>query len=91
MLGTRALKVGVATWLGIMAGLLADQTLEPALRTNDSALAPLFGPLFGVGPGSGMALLIAISAVATMIVGLGAYAFRAVRNAEDLLPDHVNR
>lgn len=72
----------------LIAGLLADRTLEPALRNGDGALAAVLGPVFGVGPGAGMAALIAFSALAVIVLGIGAYGVRAVRNAEDLLPDH---
>lgn len=72
----------------LAAGLLADRMLEPALRDEGGALAGALGPLFGLGPGAGMAALITIGALAVIAMGIGAYGVRVVRDAEDLLPDH---
>jgi hypothetical protein len=36
-----------------------------------------------------MSVVFIIAGVLGVIVGLGAYAFPAVKNAEDILPDHV--
>ena len=71
----------------LVAGPLADYALEPAMRA-DGALVPMFGPLFGVGPGSGMAIAIVFCGLGMIFVGTGGYLFPVVRNAEQLLPDH---
>lgn len=71
----------------LVAGPLADRVLTPAMMP-DGALAGVFGGLVGVGPGAGMALLLVISGLLGMVVGLGGYLFRVVREAEDLIPDH---
>jgi DHA3 family macrolide efflux protein-like MFS transporter len=42
----------------------------------------------GTGPGAGMALMFVIAGILGALVGLGGYAFRGVREAEDILPDH---
>jgi len=47
-----------------------------------------FGWLVGTGPGAGMALLIIVTGLMAMTVGVSGYLFPAVRNAEDILPDH---
>jgi hypothetical protein len=71
----------------IIGGVLADRWLEPAMQSG-GALATLFGPVFGTGPGSGMALLTsAVGALSAVLIAC-AYFSRVVRNAEDLLPDH---
>lgn len=59
----------------LIGGTLADYVLEPMLRER-------------AGPGAGMALMLAICGAATLIVGGAGYLFPAVRNAEDILPDH---
>lgn len=71
----------------VLAGPLADNLFEPAMR-SDSLLASIFGWLLGTGSGAGMGLMFVVTGLIGAAVGLGAYLFPAVRNAEDLLPDH---
>jgi len=71
----------------IIAGTMADFVLEPAMRSN-SAMASIFGGLVGTGPGAGMGLLLVFCGLAAATVGLGGYFVPAIRNAEDILPDH---
>lgn len=71
----------------IVAGPLADRLFEPAMREGGS-LTSAFGGLVGIGPGAGMALIMVITGALTAVVGVGAYLFPAIRNAEDILPDH---
>jgi MFS family permease len=71
-----------------IAGPLADFVLEPAMRNPDSALAQTFGGLVGIGPGSGMALMIIFGGLGGLLVGVMGYFFPAVREAEGLLADH---
>jgi MFS family permease len=71
----------------IIAGLLADQVFEPAMQEG-GWLAPIFGGLVGTGPGAGMALMMVLAGIGAASVALAAYQAPAVRNAEDLLPDH---
>jgi DHA3 family macrolide efflux protein-like MFS transporter len=71
----------------LLAGPLADQVLEPAMAKGGS-LAPAFGWLVGTGTGAGMALLFVVAGLLAALAGLGGYLFPAVRNAEDILPDH---
>lgn len=74
--------------LGILiAGPLADRVFEPALREGGS-LTGAFGSVIGIGPGAGMALMIVITGVLTVLVAGGAYFIPAIRSAEDILPDH---
>ena len=71
----------------LIAGPLADYVMEPAMREN-GALTGVFGWLTGVGPGAGMSLVFIFVGIVVAMVGLGGYLFPAIRNAEDLLPDH---
>ena len=57
------------------------------MRTG-GGLAGGWGWLVGTGPGAGMALLMIFTGLLGMLVGAGGYAFRAVREAESILPDH---
>ncbi len=69
-----------------LAGPLADKLFEPAM--NGGSLEPMFSRLVGTGPGAGMALMFVISGGFGAVVALAGYLFPAVRNAEDILPDH---
>lgn len=72
----------------IIAGPLADNVFEPALQPG-GAWSGWFGWLVGTGPGAGMGLMLVLAGVFGAAVGLAGYLFRAVRNAEAILPDHV--
>jgi len=71
----------------LAAGPLADRLFEPAMAAG-GAFARLFSPIVGSGPGSGMGLMFIIAGLVGTAIGLGGYFFRAVRDAEDLLPDY---
>lgn len=71
----------------LLSGPLADHVFEP-LMAGDGALSPLLGWLVGSQVGSGMALMFVLAGLVGTLVGVGGYAFRAVRDAETILPDH---
>jgi MFS transporter, DHA3 family, macrolide efflux protein len=71
----------------IIGGVLADFILEPAMK-GTGTLATVFGPLVGNTSGSGMSLLIFLCGLGAAVVGAAGYYFSAIRNAEDILPDH---
>jgi MFS family permease len=71
----------------LLAGPLADRVFEPAMAPGGS-LVPTFGWLVGHGTGAGMALMLVITGLLAALAGLGGYLFTAVRDAEDILPDH---
>lgn len=71
----------------IIGGVLADYVLEPAWQ-SEGLLPRTLGWLVGTGPGSGMGLLIVFCGLLMAGVGVVGYAIPALRNAEDLLPDH---
>ena len=84
---TRRLIAWAVTPLAqLLAGPLADRVFEPAMQ-QPSALSDLFGGLVGTGSGAGMGLIVALSGLAAAAIGLGAYAFRQIRDAELILPD----
>jgi len=72
----------------IIGGTLADYLFEPAMKVQNSGLAHIFGPIFGIGPGAGMSLLIVFCGIGVLLVGLAGYFIPAVRDAESVLPDH---
>ena len=71
----------------LLAGPLADQVFEPAMIEGGS-LASTFGWLVGTGTGAGIALMFVLTGLLRTVLTLSAYLFPAVRDAEDLLPDH---
>ena len=71
----------------LLAGPLADKVLEPAMSAGGN-LAPLFGGIIGTGPGAGISLMFIITGFLAAMAGLAGYFFPAIRNAEDILPDH---
>jgi MFS transporter, DHA3 family, macrolide efflux protein len=71
----------------LIAGLLGDYVLEPAMRVP-SSLSSLFGWLIPPGPGAGMGLLIFLSSLGGILAGLVGYFIHPIRHAEDILPDH---
>jgi MFS family permease len=84
----RAIIGGLAQPIApLIAGPLADFVLEPAMRP-DGSLIGLFGGLVGVGPGAGMALILVLCGACGALTGALGYLVPAVRNVEDILPDH---
>lgn len=67
-------------------GPLTDTFFEPWMQSG-GLLAPLFGPLVGVGPGRGMAVIFILCG--SLLVGLGLFSFLQprVRLLEQELPD----
>jgi hypothetical protein len=72
----------------LLAGPLADHVFEPALAVNGS-LANTFGWLVGIGPGAGMGLMFACTAILGTLICLSGYVVAVVRRVEDDLPDHI--
>lgn len=71
----------------LLAGPLADNLFEPALRER-GGLAASLGQLVGTGPGAGMGLIFVVSGVLGAVIGLSGYVFPAIRHVETRLPDH---
>ncbi|MBI5931008.1 MAG: MFS transporter [Chloroflexi bacterium] len=72
----------------LMAGPLADQVFEPAMRPNGS-LSGIFGWLVGTGTGSGIAVIYISMALMMIAIGLVGYMLPAVRNVEKIAPDYT--
>lgn len=86
--GVRRLIAQIVGPVGMLAaGPLADRLFEPAMREG-GGLANVFGGLVGTGAGAGMSLLMVLSAVGVIVVALGGYTIRVIREADSILPDH---
>jgi MFS family permease len=71
----------------IVAGYLADQVMEPAMRVN-SGLSNTFSWLVGTGPGTGMSLLIIFCSLGGVFALFFGFLLPDLRKVEDILPDH---
>jgi MFS transporter, DHA3 family, macrolide efflux protein len=80
------LQFGSATAY-LIAGPLADNIFAPAL-TEGGSLVGIFGGIFGINAGAGIALLYVICAVCMLPVGLAGFYIPHLRNVERILPDH---
>jgi MFS transporter, DHA3 family, macrolide efflux protein len=86
----RFLVTQISAPLGlVITGILADFIFEPTMK-SEGILAPVLGVLFGTNPGSGMALQYTLFSAFGVILGLGGYAFRQLRDVEIILPDSTS-
>jgi hypothetical protein len=86
--GARRVFAQISGPLGMaIAGPLADFVFEPAMREG-GALTDELGWLFGVGPGAGIGVVIALTGLITVSVGIIGYMIPAIFHAETILPDH---
>ncbi|MFN6484876.1 MULTISPECIES: MFS transporter [unclassified Nostoc] len=66
----------------LIAGPLADKVFEPAMKANGQ-LAWLFGNIFGINKGAGMALLYVLCALCMLLVGAFGFNVRLLRNIDE--------
>jgi len=85
-----ALMGFVSLMAKLIAGPLADRVFIPAMEEG-GMLTGILGKVFGVGHGSGIALLYTLSSLGLIGVGLLGYSISRLRNIETLLPDAQNR
>lgn len=79
---TRSLLLQLFSAMGyLIAGPLADQVFEPAMKP-DGQLAWLFGNLFGIEKGAGMALLYVLCSLCMLLVGVFGFNVRLLRNID---------
>jgi hypothetical protein len=71
----------------VVAGLIADRVMEPAMRA-DTWLARTFTGITGGGPGSGMSLQFVAAGLVYLVFTVIALSTPAVRDVETILPDY---
>jgi len=71
-----------------LAGPLAERVLNPSMAEG-GALAPIFGPLVGVGPGHGIGLMFFIAGALYVLTALVILVHPRIRRVEVELPDVV--
>jgi MFS family permease len=85
---SRFLIAQITSPIGLaVAGPLADYVFEPAMQPN-GMLAGVFGGVFGIGEGSGMALQYTLFCFLGSAIGLSGYLFPVLRDVETIVPDH---
>ncbi len=86
-----AFRRTIAMSAGLIAPLLAapltDYVFKPAM-TPGGVLAPILGPLFGVGASRGIGVVISLVGLFIMASVLSAFAIPRLRQVEADLPDH---
>lgn len=70
----------------LLAGPLADLVFKPGMLAG-GALAPIFGPLVGTGPGRGIGLMLVIVGLANAVISIGAFFVPSLVNLEKRVPD----
>ncbi len=75
------------TFTPVLGGLLADYVMEPAMQ-GGTWVSKLFGWMTGTGPGSGMAVMMVVFGILTIMALMSGYIFSRIRDMEDLMPDH---
>jgi MFS family permease len=83
----RAIAFSVNIVAPLLAAPLADYVFKPGM-TEGGGLAAVFGPIFGVGESRGVAVLISLTGVLTLIASIVAYTIPRLRHLELDLPDH---
>jgi DHA3 family macrolide efflux protein-like MFS transporter len=71
----------------VLGGMLADRIMEPSMKSK-GWLSVMFGWMTGQDPGSGMAVMMIIFGLLTIITLLAGYIIPPVRDMEKVLPDH---
>ena len=72
----------------VLAGPLADKVFEPRM-VQGGALATVFGPLMGVGPGRGIGLMFVLTGLLAAVLSVCAFAVPRLRNVETEVPDAI--
>ena len=72
----------------LLAAPLVDHVFKPAMTAGGS-LAPVLGPLLGVGASRGVGLMVTIFGLLSVAVSAAAFGSQRIMRVEQDLPDHV--
>lgn len=76
-----AIAMSIVPLASLAAGPLADLVFEPAMREG-GAWAELLGPLVGVGPGRGIAVILVLAGLASALIAMAATLLRPLRSLD---------
>lgn len=86
--GFRATIVGATMPVAyLLAGVLVDQVFEPFMEL-DGPLPSLVRQIYGVGEGRGIALMVSVLGVVSLLVVIAAFFHPRIRRVENELPDY---
>lgn len=88
VIGWRNFALGVTQSLLLLAsGMIADAIFEPGMSA-DGFLTNIFGALYGIGQGRGIAVFISLLGVLIIISAALAWVSAPIRQMDSLMPDH---
>jgi len=89
VIGWRNFTMGIAQSIVLLgSGLVVDNFFEPAMAA-DGQFANIFGYLYGVGKGRGIALFLSLLGVLVLVSVILAGLFTPLRRMDSLMTDHV--
>ena len=90
VLGLRNFTLGMTRFaMMLVTGLIVDHYFEPAML-DDGMLSPIFGEIYGTGKGRGIALLISLMGVITLVLALLSLYTRSLRRIDTLVEDCID-
>ena len=70
-----------------ISGWLADHVFEPAFSNSQEWGGRTFWGVFGIGPGSGLSIMITLSGIMVALVGAVGLLSKRIKYVESELPD----
>lgn len=87
VIGLRNFTLGITRFvMMLVTGLIVDYIFEPAML-DTGWLSPIFGEVYGTGKGRGIALLISLLGVITLILASIALYSRSIRKIDTIIDD----
>ncbi len=89
VIGWRNFTMGIAQSIVLIgSGLVVDNYFEPAMAAN-GRFAELFGYVYGVGKGRGIALFLSLLGVLILVTVVFAWLFKPLKQMDHLMADHI--
>lgn len=89
VIGWRNFSMGIAQSIVLLgSGLVVDKYFEPAMAAGGH-FADVFGYIYGVGKGRGIALFLSLLGVLILVTVVFAWLYAPLRKMDDIINDHV--